>query len=306
MRTPSGLEDWQARAFIEAAEAWEELYGEREEPEPGRTRALHDTRGGDDEPRIDIPYVGSPQTRWVRLAEQRTISGRHIVPLCGTPIGRGELKGHRCPRPAGQGTVHLGAGSCVAHGGAKRHGRALGAWLMAHAFGQELDVTPWEGLLTAVRIAAGKSAYCEWVLSQATSDLELEGRFGRNEDGILLHPDTGEMLGAGEFRDLSFWVAQSTLWHDRLAKTSKMAIDAGVARWQIEKAESEANAIARVLNDVIEGMDGVLSEAQAVQMRTLMRNSLLALDREHSQREIAPSTNADAGVVDSTYREEGI
>lgn len=150
---------------------------------------------------------------------------------------------------------------------------------MAHAFGQELDLTPWEALLQAVRIAAGKVAYCEWVLRSAQSDLELEGRVFRNESDILVHPDTGEPLGVGAFRDLSFWVKQSELWHDRMAKTAKMAIDAGVAKWQIERAESEAQAIAQVLNGVLEGLEGELTEAQLGRIRSLMRSQLLQLER---------------------------
>jgi hypothetical protein len=173
---------------------------------------------------------------------------------------------------------------------------------MGHAFGAELDITPWEALLRAVRIAAGKSAYCEWVLAQASHDLELEGRFGRDEGGMLIHPDTGEPLGGGQLRNLSWWVAKSELWHDRLARTSKMAIDAGVAKWQIERMEAEANQLARVLNAVLEGMAGEISEEQSARMRQLMRNELLALDAESSNRAIGATADADARVVDSTWR----
>lgn len=174
---------------------------------------------------------------------------------------------------------------------------------MGHAFGAELDTTPWEGLLRAVRIAAGKSAYCEWVLSKASHDLELEGRFGQSEEGTLLHPDTGEPLGGGQLRNLSWWVAKSELWHDRLARTSKMAIDAGVAKWQIERMEAEANSLARVLNAVLEGMADEITEAQSTRMRQLMRNELLALDQESNSRVIAVTSGADSRVVDSTYQD---
>lgn len=175
---------------------------------------------------------------------------------------------------------------------------------MAHAFGAELDITPWEALLKAVRIAAGKVAYVEWVIGTATNDLELEGRLTRSEDGILVHPDTGELLGAGALRDLTFWVKQSELWHERLAKTAKMAIDAGVARWQIERAEADANALVRVLNAVIESMIGEITEDQVIRMRSIMRAELMLIDAETNRRQIAGTNDADAGVVDSTYREE--
>lgn len=179
---------------------------------------------------------------------------------------------------------------------------------MAHAFGQELNISPWDGLLKAVRIAAGKSAYCEFVLSQATNDLELEGRFireGADENGrggILLHPDTLEPLGVGNFRDLSWWIEQSALWHDRLAKTSKMAVDAGIAAWQVAQIEESAQKIARVLNAVIDGLEGEIDDGIAARMRALMRSELLAIDAEEQRGIGTVNADPDRAVVDSTGR----
>lgn len=175
---------------------------------------------------------------------------------------------------------------------------------MAHAFGQQLDVNPWDALLMTVRIAAGKVAYIEHVLGTASNDLELEGRIVRDDDGILVHPDTGEPLGVGEFRDLSWWVEKGEIWHDRLAKTSKMAIDAGIAAWQIKNIEDEAGRIARVLNAVIEGLDGEITEDQALKMRSLMRNELLMIETEESKNKSIGGgiVDPDRPVVDSTGR----
>lgn len=314
-----GMKWHQKLACVEAERIWR-AYRE------GDSSAVAERDGG--YPRIDLPTPGSLAVGWVRPVSYEelwaadppegmggpqargpapTVFGRrgHDVPgTCGAPIQRGYFAGKRCPQTAGQGTYHVGAGRCLIHGGARGIGRPLGAWLMAHAFGQELGITPWEALLKAVRIAAGKVVYVEWVLSQAQSDLELEGRFGRTEDGILLHPDTGEPLGAGQFRDLSFWVRQSELWHDRMAKTAKMAIDAGVAKWQIEQAEHQAATLARVLNEVVEGLEsaGDVPEALISQVRAHMRRALLALDEDQSRRSL-PVGGPDEGAVDSTYRE---
>lgn len=208
---------------------------------------------------------------------------------CGVIGTRGSWVGMRCPNPAGLYTPNAGdaeepgVGPCWAHGGAKLRGRAEAGWVMAHRFAAELRCSPWEGLLRAVRIAAGKVAYIEWVLSQATDDLELEGRFGRGEDGILLHPDTGEMLGAGQLRNLSWWVTKGELWVDRLARYSKAAIDAGVAERLVEIERAHAEQVAQVLNGVIAALEEQgTDDATLTSVRSAMRAQLLALDTAES------------------------
>lgn len=260
---------------------------------------------------------------------------------CGQLQLRGNVRGKACHLPAGNGTSHLGAGRCYAHGGARRVGRAAGAWLMAHAFAQQLNVSPWEALLMAVRIAAGKVAYIESVLASANSDLELEGRRpvemgddgvissgatrvggggvgnrkrsgGDDADGadgtdnatektwlggagiVLLHPDTGEPLGAGRYRDLSWWVEKGEIWHDRLVKSSKMAIDAGIARWQVERVEAEAHTIAQVLNGILDELGDDITEDQALRLRARMRKELLRIEEQANS-----TNNVNSGVGSS-------
>lgn len=213
---------------------------------------------------------------------------------CGVWITAGPLRGRRCPRFAGESTPHYGAGTCGMHRGNLAYERALGAWLMAHGFAQQLDVSPWEALLLSVRIAAGKVAYIESVLSTAKNDLELEGRAVDRTDGpgasgasagvlgrLLVHPDTGEPLGVGEYRDLSWWVDKGEYWHAQMARCAKMAIDAGVAQYLVEKNEHEAMTIVRVLNDAIAGAN--VTEEQAVAMRAAMRASLERIDMEQQR-----------------------
>lgn len=173
--------------------------------------------------------------------------------------------------------------------------------MVAHAFARELECTPWDALLRAVRIAAGKVAYCEWVLGQASSDLELEGRFGRTEDGLLLHPDTGEPLGAGQLRDLSFWVGKSELWTDRLARYAKLAIDAGVAERLVAQVELEGQAIGRVLTAALGELEGRGAPEETIAaVRAAMRAELLAIEAEQGGG-LRATRDADARVVDSTY-----
>lgn len=207
--------------------------------------------------------------------------------------------GERCRNPAGDYGAYASEklGPCFVHGGAMLRGRAEAAWLMAHRFALEYDISPWEGLLKAVRIAAGKVAYTEWVLSQATDDLELEGRFGRDDSGILLHPDTGEPLGAGQLRDLSWWVGKNELWVDRLARYSKAAIDAGVAERLVQIEQAHATQVAAVLNGVLGSLesDGV-DEGTLLLLRGAMRRELLALDAVESRQSV------ESDVVDGEAR----
>lgn len=171
--------------------------------------------------------------------------------------------------------------------------------MVGHAFAGELDCSPWEALLKAVRIAAKRVAYTDWVLGQATSDLELEGRFGRTDEGLLLHPDTGEPLGAGQVRDLSWWVQKNELWTDRLARYGKMAIDAGVAERLVHQVELEGQTLGRILSAALSELEGKVSEDVIASVRSAMRGELLALERE--QASIQPTTDPDARTVDSTW-----
>src|SRR3982751_929972 len=120
------------------------------------------------------------------------------VPRCDAPLKAGKDIGKPCQIPAGSGTDHFGVGRCKRHLGNRQRYRGEAAWLMAHAFAREFMITPWDALLMAVRVAAGKLMYAQEKIAEAQDDLELEGRFVRRtlEDGTLAmyHPDTGEVL----------------------------------------------------------------------------------------------------------------
>ncbi len=274
------VEDWQREAFTRVASRWES-----EDPEERALVAIRVERDDEGFPEETYGWVGGrPSAR------------------CGVICRRGVLRGKPCPKFAGQGTPHRGAGRCLAHGGLKRAGKAEGAWIVAHAFARELDCSPWDALLKAVRIAAGKVAYTEWVLSQASNDLELEGRFGRSEDGLLLHPDTGEPLGGGQVRNLVFWVQKNELWVERLAKYGKMAIDAGVAERLVAQVEVEGAVVGRVLTAALGELEGEVSDELMARVRGALRRELLAVEAESAR--VERTSDPDGRVVDSTFVEE--
>lgn len=191
------------------------------------------------------------------------------VTLCFALIESGPNRGHLCDAPAGSGTSHAGVGLCWKHGGETARGRREGAWIVAHAFARQLDVTPWEGLLTAVRIAAGRVAFCEAKLATAYSDRQLEppneayGQAGRVEVG-----EDGTEGG-----NLHYWVKQAELWHDKLARVSKLAIDAGVAERLVRQLELEAQLMLRATSLTFEELglsDDVRERALGIMSRKLL------------------------------------
>jgi hypothetical protein len=132
-------------------------------------------------------------------------------------------------------------------------------------------VTPWEGLLWAVRIAAGRVAWIEAKLGTATSDRQLEPPSppGTAIDEAALLPDDGGT-------NLFFWVKQSEVWHDRMAKTSKLAIDAGVAERLVRQLELEAQLMLRASIKTFDELG--LSDDQRDRGLAIMSRALLELE----------------------------
>lgn len=128
--------------------------------------------------------------------------------------------GKRCHRPAGQSTPHEGIGLCLQHGGHYGRGLAQGAVLMAIMFADEMKTTPWEALLSQVRLLANQ---VQWLRVRVEN---AEREFG----ATALKP-------GGEGWD---WVCLLESRGDRLAKVAKMAIDAGVAERLVRQVELEA------------------------------------------------------------------
>lgn len=200
---------------------------------------------------VEHPVTGEPVEvlgwRWPETGDD--------VPWCGEEVRRRTGHVDACERPAGQGTDHPGAGPCRQHEG--RRGRGTGAWIVAHAFARTLQVTPWEGLLWAVRIAAGRVAFCEAKLATADCDEDLE------PSGRLIH-----------------WVKQAELWHDKLLRASKLAVDAGVAERLVRQVELEAALMLRATTLTLDELG--LDEEQRSRALGIMSRNLLLLEAEQA------------------------
>lgn len=182
--------------------------------------------------------------------------------------------GQVCRNRAGAGTPHRGVGLCWQHEGSRTR---EGAWIMAHAFARALDVTPWEGLLTAVKIAAGKVAFCEHKIGTATEDRQLEP------------PVKGCISEAGRTQDedgtnLWLWVKQAELWHDKLAKVSALAIQQGVAEKLVRQLETEARIMLQATHRTLDELG--FSDEVKQRAVVIMSRNLLALEAEEVGLEV--------------------
>lgn len=165
----------------------------------------------------------------------------------------------QCTKRAGQGTDHEGVGLCYEHGGIYGVGKVQGAILMANAYAQELNVTPWEALLSQVRLLANQ---VEW-LKIRVRDAESKGN------------DAAIRPGGPDYD----WVLMLEARGERLAKVSKMAIDAGVAERLVKQIELEAEAMFRA---ALTGLDAAGIEGEAREkFLASMSGKLLEIEAEH-------------------------
>lgn len=139
----------------------------------------------------------------------------------------------RCERGAGEGTDHLGHGPCSNHLGntpvmrQKAHKEAAVEYTRTIA--SELDINPVDALLWAVRLSAGSVAY--WV--EQMNRLETGGT------------------------DPALAVAVEDAYgreRDRLAKTSALCIQVGLAERQVRLAERQGDLMAQILEATLEHM----------------------------------------------------
>ena len=192
-----------------------------------------------------------PHTR-----EQRE---RHA--LCGAK----KKNGDPCRKFAGEGTEHPGVGRCKYHFGNaeshKKHAVKVEAERRLMTIGQEVNINPIEALLWTVRVSAG-----HMILLQS----ELENRK----------------------EDLTSFESQvlTRAWNDerdRLAKTAKLAVDAGVAEKQIRLIEQAGADIARLIEGILSDLR--LTKAQEAIRMEVIRRHLLALDERAESLALPPA-----------------
>lgn len=156
----------------------------------------------------------------------------------------------QCRHGAGQATDHEGVGLCYMHDGHRGRGRAQGAIYMAHAYGDELGITPWEALLQQVRMLGGQVYW----LQQRVLTAEREGG-----GEAALRPG-----GAGWD-----WVVMLEARGDRLAKVAKMAIDAGVAERLVQQMQLEGEIMFKGVTAGMDAVPGLTPESRELLLRVM-------------------------------------
>jgi hypothetical protein len=142
---------------------------------------------------------------------------------------------------------------------------------VAHRIAQVLEISPWEALLLAVKRCAAWAAFYESKMAEVESD-------------DALRP-------GGEHYD---WVEAAERVNEKLARWSKMAVDAGVQAILVQQAQTEGARIVTLLNTAIAAAG--LSEEAEDRLRVALRDALVGGTASLSSgtaRMIAPASLDD-------------
>jgi hypothetical protein len=223
--------------------------------------------------------------RWIAAGDARwtTAGGTCDAPTRAANREAGWTTGERCTQPAGLGTTHLGFGSCRQHGGNSKKENTRGAWAVAHGLARALNVTPWEALLGEVRRTAGAVAWLDRKVAEAPTD------------EALLKSVTDED-GPGYAR----WVKLRMEERQHLARVSKLAVDAGVARELVAQFSLQGETYARLVTNLLGGLAGRglgLTEEQERLVDELLHRELLTLEATATEDRVL-----EGEVVDTERR----
>jgi hypothetical protein len=142
--------------------------------------------------------------------------------------------------------------------------RALWSWVMGHAYAQARDTTPWDALLDEVKDLAGQVA---WLNDRLMEEEKLGG-------ANALRPG-----GAGWD-----WVQMRDARGDRLARVSKMAIDAGVATFMVHQVRAQGELMFRAAS--LAAADLGLPEADQLRLVTALARKLTELEAQQQVEEV--------------------
>lgn len=216
--------------------------------------------------------------------------GRKSPNMCGARKRNGRL----CEAEAGKGTDHPGYGRCKHHGGCTPTQVKGAAKQEAHAhaivMGAPIDIDPFDALLWCVRIAAGEVSYCNIMVAHLQQG-DTVGRRVQVKERPLSEGKDGESsletVQEVTYTDpaLHIWITTRRDALDRLARFSKLAVDAGVAERQVAMTERWGELLGRVIGGILDGLK--LSAEQQRVAPELVRRHLTAIEGTATAREVA-------------------
>jgi hypothetical protein len=122
-------------------------------------------------------------------------------------------------------------------------------------FGMVVDIEPETALLMMVRVSAGQVAWLKQEIEADTEDSPFERQ-------VLM----------------AAWDSE----RDRLSRTAKAALDAGVAKRAVEAAERYGEILADVLRGIFNSPELALTADQHAVLPDLLRTHLTRLERRHA------------------------
>lgn len=141
--------------------------------------------------------------------------------------------------------------------------------MVAHRISVVQEISPWDALLLAVKRAAAWAAFYDVKLGEVENDDDLAPH------GAAYH-----------------WVEAAERANEKLARWSKMAVDAGVQAIMVQQAQTDGAFIAQVLNTALASV--ALGDELEARMRTALRQALLAVGSSTS-----PGQGTQDGEVDN-------
>jgi hypothetical protein len=142
----------------------------------------------------------------------------------------------------------------------------------------ELDVSPWDGMLTEVRRSGWRAA---WLDERVEQEAQADRDLGAQADNF---PDEEKYkrLQLAQSRELREWVRLSREERSHGAQVARAAVSAGLSERYIESVQAEARNIASVLQRALQAAE--LSDEQWMAATAELRAGLAEMGRELSSR----------------------
>jgi hypothetical protein len=186
--------------------------------------------------------------------------------ICGGKTRAGGI----CQRPPGWGTPST-YGRCSYHAGATRTGMKHAAQLEAEAhvrrvMGSRERIAPEDALQLALDLTHGEITFCDEQLAKLTdADATVETTSDRVHEELDKHGDVHELRERTVESSalLHVWITTRQGATERLARFSKMALDAGVAERRVQLDERQTDLIAGAVLAVVGQLQSLSSDDRA-------------------------------------------